>query len=96
MLTKTFTGPNDFDAVYEAETWLKSRGFAYGSMQRDSPRGIMFGDFDISKWRNLNKADIKALHGVMRGDMRHGPVIVELFETAPVTAQDAFGEVERV
>lgn len=95
MLTKTFNEQGDFSANYAAEKWLKERGFSHGRMQGKDPRGILFGDFDIQKWRNLSKNDIKELHGIMRGDMRHGPVFVELFESAPVEAQEAFQSVPK-
>jgi hypothetical protein len=90
MISKTFDNQGDFKANYAAEQFLRERGFSVGSMQRGDPRGILFGHYDIQKWRNLRKADIQALHGVMRGDMRNGPVTIELFDSAPAEAQAAF------
>ncbi|WP_206078656.1 hypothetical protein [Allomesorhizobium camelthorni] len=58
-------------------------------MQRGAPRGILFGLYDIAKWKNLSSADRRALHGVMTGDMRNGPVSVEIFHIAPDEAKAA-------
>jgi hypothetical protein len=52
-----------------------------GQMQGTFPRGLLFGDYLISKWRGMNKAEISALHGVMDGDMRNGPVTVTIKAT---------------
>src|SRR6266404_4704576 len=87
---KTFDQTGDFQASYAAERYLTDRGFAVGSMQRDAMRGILFGNFIISKWRGMNKAEISALHGVMRGDGRNGPVYADLFDSAPAAAKFAF------
>jgi hypothetical protein len=87
---KDFTETDDFKAVYAAEAWLRERGFSVGSMCRGSPRGILFGDITIAKWRNLSRQDVLDLHGVMKGnehgEMRHGPVTVEIFDHAPADA----------
>ncbi|MEN5277337.1 hypothetical protein ABE527_10330 [Brucella sp. TWI432] len=55
------TDQGDFAAVRRAEQLLKQHGFSVGTTQRGSPRGIMFGAYDIQKWRNLNEADRAAL-----------------------------------
>lgn len=92
--TKTWFNGNsgDFAACHTAEWFLESWGFCVGHAQRGAPRGILFGDYDIQKWRNLNQAHREALHGTMTGDMRNGPVIVTIFETAPAAAKDALAE----
>jgi hypothetical protein len=62
-------------------------------MERGSPRGIMFGNYDVSKWRNLSKRDRADLHGVMTtatGSMREGPVTVRIFESASPEAKRSF------
>jgi hypothetical protein len=82
-LIKTFSGTGDFDAMRDAEDFLKLAGFSVASNQRGAPRGIMFGDYAISKWRNLREIERQSLHGQMTGDMRSGPVRVEIFENAP-------------
>lgn len=69
--TKEFEANGDFGAYYAACEWLKQNGFSYGSMQRADPMGIMKGDWDIAKWRNLSVKDKKSLDGDMlfaRGD----------------------------
>lgn len=53
-----------------AEAALIESGFSIGRNQRSDPRGIMYGDYDIAKWRSLSASDKKCLHGVFQ---RHGP-----------------------
>lgn len=94
-IVKTFDRAGEFSATRDAEKFLSDRGFSTGSMQMDADRGILFGDFCISKWRGMSKAEINALHGVIRGDGRNGPVTVILFDSAPDDAKAAFAiEVE--
>lgn len=76
--SKRFTDAGDFKAMDAAEAWCKARGIAVGWMQRPDPRGLLLGDFVISKWRNLNARERSELDGTMTGDMRHGPVTVTL------------------
>lgn len=80
MFEKTFenSAPDDFSACNAAEDWLRVRGYSLGSMQGPSPRGILFGDYAIAKWRNLNAQERKELDGMMTGSMRNGPVSVIL------------------
>lgn len=59
----TLTGEDSFTVTQRAEAALRESGFSVGRMQAHSPRGILFGDFDIQKWRNLDRADREALHG---------------------------------
>ena len=75
-----FLQTGDFKALYAAEDWCHERGISMGSVQRGSPRGLMRGDFDIEKWRNLSPSDRYALDGRMTGDMRNGPVIINIKE----------------
>lgn len=53
----------EFKTEEDAITALKMTGFSIGTNQRDDPRAVYFGDYDIEKWRNLsatekNNADI--------------------------------------
>jgi hypothetical protein len=92
-LVKTFNEQDDFAAMRAAEHFLQLAGFSVGSNQRGDPRGVMFGDYDIAKWRNLNTAERKALHGQMTSDhgtMRIGPIVVTIFESAPHEAKQEF------
>ncbi|UWF67346.1 MULTISPECIES: hypothetical protein [unclassified Brucella] len=59
----TLTGEDNFTVIQRADAALRASGFSIGRMQAHSPRGILFGDFDIQKWRNLDLADREALHG---------------------------------
>lgn len=78
MIRETFTGTRDFEAEEKAEAWCEARGLSVGRMQGPDQRGILLGDFDIQKWHNLNHGERMALHGVMSGDARRGPVHVDL------------------
>jgi hypothetical protein len=89
-----FDKPGDFAACREAEAWLAARGFSVGRKQRGDPRGILFGNYDIQKWRNLNTTEMSALHGLMTGNMRNGPVMVRLLPKAPDEAKEAFLRME--
>ncbi len=93
-ITLTFSDPGDFAAASRAVNLLEAAGFSVGYPQRGAPRGILFGLYDIQKWRNLSKEHRRALHGVMTGDMRCGPVTVEIFASAPDAAKAAIGKAE--
>lgn len=82
-MTKVFDKTGDFEAFREAENYLKKNGYSWGSMQRDDPIGIMKGDYDISKWRNLSSKERNALDGTITGDKRNGPVTVEIYRVTP-------------
>lgn len=71
-----FGESNEFAACRAAEAWCESQGISVGPSQADGPRGLLWGDFQIAKWRNLTPAERKACHGLMTGNMRHGPVTV--------------------
>lgn len=63
---------------YAAEDWCRTNGVSVGCGEKGKPRGLLRGDFAISKWRNMNASEIAALDGRMTGDMRDGPVIIEM------------------
>lgn len=73
-----FDGETPFAACREAETWCGAHGLSIGSMERNAPRGLLFGEYDISKWGGLNSAERGQLHGTMEGDMRHGPITITI------------------
>ena len=81
--THVFANFGDFAATHAAEDWCRSHGISVGIMQQGSPRGLLVGEFDISKWRNMSRKEIAALHGQMIGDGRNGPVRVQLFDNCP-------------
>jgi hypothetical protein len=80
MIGKTivFDQPGDFAAYHAACAYLRAQGFSVGHMQGPDPVGILFGDYDIQKWRNLRPADRVALHGTLEGDKRNGPVTIKI------------------
>lgn len=94
MPTKSFqniTQSADFDAYHRAVKFLTDRGFSVGPMQANSPTGVMFGQWDVSKWRNLSKVQQQACDAVITaGNFRHGPVTVTMREHASQEATIAF------
>lgn len=77
------TDEGDFVSVRRAEQHLKEHGFSVGTMQRPEPRGILYGNVGIQKWRNLNRSERDALHGLMSGN-RSSQVSIEILDTAPL------------
>jgi len=82
--TVMFEGVADFEAMHKAEEWCRLRGISVGRNQRGAPRGLLFGEYDIQKWRNLGLRERLALDGDMAGDMRHGPVTVTIYRVPTV------------
>lgn len=77
---KTFSETGDFEASRAAEKWCHQNGISIGIPQRGAPRGLMYGDCAISKWRNLGIHEKAAMHGTLTGDMRNGPVFLRIAE----------------
>lgn len=73
-----FDEQGEFAAMNAAEAWCAGHGLSVGQMQRGAPRGLLMGNFEVAKWRNLTREERAALHGLMTGDMRHGPINVHL------------------
>jgi hypothetical protein len=84
-----FGQSGDFAASNAAEAWCEANGYAVGQAERGAPRAIKHGEWLVSKWRNLSAAQQLDVDGLMTGDMRHGPVTVEIFDTAPHAATPA-------
>ena len=85
----TFDQPGDFAAVDAAERACRDAGFSVGATQRGAPRGLLLGDFAISKWRNMTLEQRRVLHAQMIGG-RDGPVTITLQDGAPPAAVAAF------
>ncbi|SNT16196.1 hypothetical protein SAMN06295912_15031 [Sphingomonas laterariae] len=83
-------GIGDFVALRSAERLLASAGFSLASGCRAQPTGLMFGDWEIAKWRNLSPQERDALHGVMTGDRRNGPLKITLTDCCPAEGMRAF------
>lgn len=90
-----FAGDAAFEANDLACRALEEAGFSIGRMEHRSPRGLLFGSYDIQKWRNLNAQHRRDLHGALVGDMRNGPVKALLFPAAPGAARGAFLAISR-
>lgn len=82
MKTIVFDQKGTFQAMYAAEKWCKENGVSYGNSQACAPTGLLRGHFNISKWRNLNKQERAALDGTMTGEMREGPVTIQIKDDA--------------
>lgn len=87
-----FEQEGTFAALHACERFLTDRGFSFGSWQRGAPCAVMFGDYDISKWRNLSAAERAATHGQFSGDGRNGPIILVLTPAAPDEARAAIAK----
>lgn len=82
-----FPAHGTFQAMWEAECWLKQRGYSYGSTCKDRagfgdmPVAIVKGAYDLpQKWKNFTKYDIDQVDGVMLSDdFRNGSVKILLF-----------------
>lgn len=77
-MKKVFEATELFEACRAAENWCMERDISVGRMERGQPRGLLVGPYAIAKWRNLNGPERRELDGAMTGDMRHGPVMIEL------------------
>lgn len=84
-----FDQEGTFTALHECKRFLADRGFSFGSWQRGAPCAVMFGDYYISKWRNLSSDERRSLHGQFSGDGRNGPIILVLTTNAPKAARAA-------
>lgn len=78
MIEKAFEQCGDFEACRAAEKWCAEHGISVGINQRGDPRGLMYGDYLIMKWRNINPKQRERLDGRLTGDMRHGPVFLSI------------------
>lgn len=94
MTVIEFRNAGTFEAMRAAEAWLDERGFSVGPSQVGGPRAIWHGDCCISKWRNLSAAERRAVHAVMEGELREGPVRIRLMPGASPAARAAFDLVD--
>jgi hypothetical protein len=90
-VTRVFAETGEFAASHAAEEWCARHGISVGFMQRRDPRGLLYGDYAISKWRNLTAEHRRSLDGRMTGDMRNGPVTVTIRQhfTNPIRDPEA-------
>jgi hypothetical protein len=82
VLRVVFDQSGDFSAINAARDWCGERGVSVGQMQRDEPMGLLVGEYFISKWRNMTKAERAELDGVITGDKRNGPVTLTIRRAA--------------
>ena len=68
----------NFDDCRAAEEWCEERGISVGTMERRQPRALFHEDCHVGKWSSLSGPERRQMHGTMTGDMRHGPVTIEL------------------
>jgi hypothetical protein len=70
-----------FGALYAAREWCHANGISYGSLCRDMPVGLMRGDYQIAKWKNLTSEERASCDGLMTSsDFREGDVVIEISE----------------
>lgn len=90
MKAAVFTGDEAFEARDAALAWCAARGIAVGISEGPQPRGLMVGtEWTVAKWSNLLQHDRATLDGVMRGDMRHGPVEIWLEDRVDLSRLEA-------
>ena len=87
--TREFNQRGEFAAYEAAAAFATAAGFCVGSTCRDKPTGLMFGYDYVAKYRNLTSAERAALHSVLTGERRHGPILMIVFATAPLEARVA-------
>ncbi|MGB1389255.1 MAG: hypothetical protein ACPG61_10250 [Paracoccaceae bacterium] len=77
-----------FPTEAAAETALRAAGFSIGRTQRTDPRGLMHGNWDIQKWRNLSCKERKQCHGIHKRQGPPGsPVLVQMNDHCPLDAK---------
>jgi len=79
-----FDNKGTFEAMYAAQQWCKDNGISYGSSCVSGPVGLLRGNYCIAKWHNLNHKERAQLDGTISGDLREGPVKIQLKETPNV------------
>lgn len=84
-----FTGADTFQARRDAERFLEEAGFSVGPSQRGAPSAVMYGDYAISKWRNLDRDERRETHATLTGDGRNGPLMLRLLPACPDEAVKA-------
>jgi len=79
------TGPETFGAVHALEQWCRDHGYTLGRMQGSDPIGLLRGEADLQKWRNLGELDRDRLDGVVTwvGSPRSGTAVVWLRVVTP-------------
>jgi hypothetical protein len=75
-MKKIFESDETFGAYYAAERWCRANGISCGSPCTSAPIGLLFGNYQIAKWRNLTAKERSLLHGTITGNLRNGPMTV--------------------
>ena len=91
-----FRAEGDFRAQHDATELLTAAGFSVGSFQAGASTGFLHGRYAVQKWRDLNAAERRGLHGTLTGDARRGPITATLHDDAPREARLAFARVAAV
>jgi len=82
-MTRLFDQQGLFAAIGEAERFLTARKISVGRIDGDEPRALKLNAGDLRRWRNLSQADRDQLDGRITGNMRKGPVQVEIYDSRP-------------
>ena len=80
---ETFKVEGTFQSMYAAHSWVKEQGYDYGSSCVGHPTAVMKGDYYSyglpHKMKNFTAKEKRAVHGIITGDMREGPVTVSIY-----------------
>ena len=78
----TFNQEGVFEAYRAACKWCEENGYSHGSMCRDMPIGLLKGNWQIAKWRNLDSSERESLAGTMScvTSFRESPVHIVLID----------------
>lgn len=82
-----------FASKADAVSALEDAGFAVGRNQASSPRGLMFGNYDVMKWRNLSQNDRDALHGRITPSGTFGAWAAIISHDCPAKGKSAFDRI---
>ncbi len=81
---KMFLNSGAFQSMHAAHTWLRERGYDYGSFCSILRMAVMKGDYRSYNlplyWNYFTQEQIDSVHGVMAGGYRNGPVHIYIFE----------------
>lgn len=68
----------EFPNLNAAMQWCDDNGYSYGPVWRDTPIGIMKGEWNVAEWKEFNEKDTDDKYGriTTKTDWRTGPVFI--------------------
>jgi hypothetical protein len=76
---KVFKKKGKFDALYDAEQYVKEQGYNKGSLCRNEPIALSKHHSYIAKWRNISMEEYDKIEGVILRENEEA-VVVEFTE----------------